>query len=304
MSIICGSPATPFLVETYLQHIEKALFIAGKYNGKAFGSFVRDTIVLRIKDPLCNVSFNIIGLWFLTGNCANSFVEHIQTKLGLNYQFKGIASSALHDVMITSYGVSGQRYSLSMHGTHIASFDIIFSETFPVNDFDVNCLTYLCKKEFRNGMSTVITKELQAQGNFEKEQLIEAIINKHASLFIGYANKAIKNLDNIVRINDLITSGWTVTFEDDKFTKPINKYHIINILHKLDLNERQRTISSEPLTEQEPSFDNVKIVTPSLEETLEYLIRSNPLAKEAISKIVVKMICESATAIESQPQAK
>lgn len=56
--------------------------------------------------------------------------------------------------------------------------------------------------------------------------------------------------------------------------------------------------------EKESSFNNVKIVTPSLGETLEYLIRHDPLAKEAIAKIVVKMICEVGEAFHPQSTKK
>src|SRR5680860_237869 len=105
-TIFRSNIATPFAMETSLQHIKKVLFIAGEYGGKAFGDFVYNTIVPRTVNPSCKIFFGIVSLWFTTEDNARLFIENMLSKGGSNYDFKRLASSALPDIIMRIYGVS------------------------------------------------------------------------------------------------------------------------------------------------------------------------------------------------------
>ena len=359
MSVIHGSPATSFVTETYLEHIDKVLFVAGEYGGKAFGNFIRNTVIPRGENPLCNVSFCVISLWFTTENLSKLFVEHMQTKLRLNSSFR--EAPAPRD-MIVLYGVSVERFNLSVHGTYIASFDIIIGEIFPVNDFNVNCLTYLCRKDYSTGEKK-ITRQLKAEKG-DRNQLITDIHNKEATLSASYAEKAVASGDHLDRINILIRADWTIKLGELRLMSPINKEQLIHILEsnrkpvKDSTAENQEATIPQSYAEQavkdeaflerinmlirlgwivkigETRFANTiskhqlsnildstktpvtpltfaeaearaykslqgstvtpKVVKPSSpSDTLEDLIRNNPLFKDAIANLLTKMISES-----------
>lgn len=299
MSVISGFPVTRLIAETYLQHIEDVLFIAGEYGGKAFGSFIRDTIVPRTINPSCNISFNIVSLWFTTTNNARLFIENMLSKETNNYDFKEVMSALLSDIMKGEYGVSGQRYNLYLHRTQIAAFDIIIGEILPINDLNVNCLTYLCKADYSTGDKIKI-QELQAENEFEKDQLIEDILNKEATLSVSYAERAVNDQFCVARIDTLINTGWTINVGGSRLRSPVlYKEQLLNILES---NRKSATSSLTATVEEQETNATLQIINPSLNDTLEHLIRTDPLVKEAIAKIVAKMICESANAIESSTQ--
>ena len=287
MSFILGSPVSDFVLETSLKYIEDALFTAGKYDGKIFGGFVHNVIVPRRADPSCNVSFGDIDVWFTKETLATQFVQQMQTtcsSIGSTSSFTEVQLDTLGAQSLQeSYGFTGKRYNFCVHGTCIAWFDITISELFPICDFDVNCLSYLCEKEYRMGASTVITKELKSENIFQnREYLIKAILDKEATIYVSYAEKAVKNELCLARINRLIASGWTINLRESKLTLPINKDQLSVIL---DLN--RKPISSEIPTCSSVNANvqeklEIKLPSASLNNMVENFIRDNPIVKEAI----------------------
>ena len=252
--------------------IDDVLFTAGLYNGKAIGSFIRNAIIPKIEDPTTiNVSFDNVDLWFTKETNAQDFLETMRSKgikLGVQYTFT-------EDEMIERYGCLRTQYKLAMFGSDIARFYIIISEEFPVNDFHVNCFSYLCRKDYSTGKE-IVTKELQGEKGYQKEELIAAIKRKQAIMFEDYPKKIINNKYYINEVNNLLIKDWTITLQSN-----------------VNLVEPEAVIVKE--------HEAKALITPSVDDTLEDLVRNNPLVKDAIARIITKMICETATVIESKP---
>lgn len=297
MSFMFGCPVTPYLLETCLDYIQDTLFVVDDCNGRAFGQFIRDVIVPRMEDSTCNVSFKRVGIWFKQEADAKQFISTMQIKyanLGLISSFNE-APLLPSDIMIQRYGVNGQWYTLYVHGTCVGWFDVIVSEEFPVNDFDVHCLSYSCRKDYSTGKQ-IITRELKSERGYQKEQLIKAIHNKQATLFEDYAKMAIKNNIYLDRINRFIRKGWTISFGKSQFTEPITEDKLTCQL--ININQVNSETTLPPVDEKECDSQingdtipytkiNLEITIPSsLNTILEFFIKDSGLIKEAISKMV------------------
>ena len=226
MSVIHESSA----IETILQQIDTVLFRAGKYGGKAFGDFVNNVIVPRLEDPTANILFDNVDvanvdLWFTTEKNATDFLKHMRLK-SPNRNVDVVFDEATKELFPTRsnkrYGHSAKQYSMS----NLVYVNIFISEEFPVEDLDINCLTYTCIKDYsnnpnrlsdserRNSMNStgkkIVTKELKAEKGFQKEQLVKAIRNKEATLFEDDSKKigGTKDLDR------LILKGWTIKYRE------------------------------------------------------------------------------------------
>ena len=231
--MVFGSPVTRFVLETILLHIEESLFIACANGGKAFGSFVRDIIVPRMENPLCDVSFNSVSIWFRRKDQVRRFINRMRQtipKLGLNCTFEEI-SPDISEAIIQRYALMGTIYNLSVHATSIAWFDIVISDDFPVSDFDVNCLTYSCREDLSTGKK-LICKELKSEKEYSKEDLIDAINRKEATMFDSYTLEVINDCNYLDIINRLISKGWVINIRNVRCTEPITKNKISIVLNE------------------------------------------------------------------------
>ena len=303
-----GFNVSDHTLETSLQCIEHVLLIADDYKGKAFGSFLRNVIVPRITSPPADVSLDTVDLWFTTEKKAIKFIKHMKFNSPSDYTFtevsprmieKYVCASEVSPNVIEKYGHSAKKYNLNMCGNNIAWFYIIVSEDFPANDFDVNCLTYTCRKDYSTGRK-IVTKELKGERGCQREELIRAILQKQIRMFKSYAEKIIKDKDYLGKVNRLIDKGWTVTFGEHKMTKPVSQNELPFLLVALEsnmksVNSQTSAVCELTIEEQEAkAHDDIKVTS------LEDIIRNNPLVKDAIARIITKMICESATVIESK----
>ena len=308
MSIICGLPAAVTDVETILRFIDDILVSAGEYGGKAFGRFPRNVIVQRMKDRSCYVCFDNVDVWFTSEDGFREFLETMEGKAvnpKAQYSFTRVLPENNGTIVMERYGSNWKQYKLSWPGRNIVRINTIVSKEFPVDDFDVNCLTYTCKRDYSTG-EKIITKELKAEGGHQKEDLISAINNKEARMLDSYGKK-IMNHCAIIRINRFIMKGWTVKCGEILIKQPISANHVSDFLSKLELTSghiRRASSTVVPVTVEKHEAKALVASTPALDDTLETLVRNNPLVKEAIARIIAKMICESANVIESQPQVK
>lgn len=170
---------------------KKILTLANTYDGKVYGGFVRDVIVPRINDSNCIVTFKDLDIWF----CNEEYSEAFINTLTHNFKIEIGNGSFLHldynvDVKFTrkQYRIYSQNDSKFLF--HI---DIITSEKLPVNDFNVNTITYkYIKDEF------VKTDSCD----------LRFITNKIAIMFDDYNPESIKYYERINRI--FFSKGWTV----------------------------------------------------------------------------------------------
>jgi hypothetical protein len=122
-------------MDLVINEIDRALRIAGKYDGKVFGGYVRGVLVPRDFNPHCEVSFKDVDLWFTDSKKA----EHFISEMGSNFKPIPEFTTTTSD---RHYPFNRVQYHYFVNGICIAWFDLIISETFPVDDFDVNCLTF------------------------------------------------------------------------------------------------------------------------------------------------------------------
>lgn len=119
-----------------LEEVYKCIKIASKCGGKVYGGFVRDVIVPRLHNPECEIGFKNVDLWFKTEDAAKTFVRKMGEKIKETGEIKeGIYPKAS----------KRNQYYLIKYDTWLAWMYIIVSNDLPVNDFDVNEVTYMLK---------------------------------------------------------------------------------------------------------------------------------------------------------------
>ena len=298
MPVSRESSDTPLRVGKLLYHIDNILFIAGEYGGKAFGDFVTNAVVPRLQDRWLNVLVYNVDLWFITEKSATQFIDYVRNTTfhpELNYNFTECSG-------VEKYGCYGTEYNLSTCGTNIAWFNIFIGEEFPVADFDIDCLTYSCRKEYTTGKEVII-RELKGERGYQKDQLIKAILHKEARLFVGYGEKAVKDQAYFTGIMRLITLGWVIYLGESKVTITTTQGKLEDILTAKALKDIEVTPTSS-LDSKNAAFSTEPTSDLSLEDTLEDLVRNNSLVKGAIARLITKMICESVNVVASRIQEK
>jgi hypothetical protein len=166
-----------------------AIILASKNNGRVFGGFVRDVIVRiesegyekiktdgyeKIKD--CN--FKDVDIWFQTNTDAKNFID----EMGSKFVHIGHVTDD-PEWLKEIYPFSKKPYYLVLDNIRLPWFDIIVYDTIPVDDFDVNTLTF----QIKDGKFTS-----QSYCSKTEEVLIDSIKTKRAELLPKYANR-IKN---------------------------------------------------------------------------------------------------------------
>jgi hypothetical protein len=180
---------------------------ASTFGAKVFGGFVRNVIVPRQFDPNCSVSFKDIDLWFTTQASVDAFLREMGTSL-VKYDLISVSAGSYPGAF------SRNQYHLYKYGMCLAWIDVVVSPTLPVNDFDVNEVTYKL-----NSHDEWVTTS--------PSRLIQQIRDKHAVMLPCYQvliEKA-QESDNFStkynprykiyyeeRTNRIFTSkGWTVS---------------------------------------------------------------------------------------------
>jgi hypothetical protein len=255
MSKICRYNVNKENLEITLKCIDRMLSVASHYNGKFFGGYVRDVVVPRTKDPNCDVSFKDVDIWFTNGKDAESFVDVMKITEKM-YGFKDpfLNTSPKYKFKRTQYCVPNKACSFFI--------DVVVSKDFPVNDFDVNFLTYYVA----DGI-----KKLKTMGFNDIDCLVESIHKKEARMLISYA-EVLKPENKLsygyaVRFNDrYIGRGWTIIYDDIRITTPI----LSNFSdHLVGLKAKAKEVKKEETTLPK-------------ETTLDKFIKADNLLKEAV----------------------
>lgn len=184
--------------------INKVIDIAYAHDGKIFGGYVRDVIIPRLKDPSRKVYFKDVDIWFADKSKADEFINAMQHKYQIVHMLR-------HDIKEKDviYPFTREQYHLSKNGKCLAWFDVVISDKFPVNDFDVNNFYYF------KGQLTL--------GNFgyNAAKLIDAIHRKEMKITPEYYQKATKIRDSMDYTSVMCTSrifsrylnnGWSIIY--------------------------------------------------------------------------------------------
>ena len=130
---------TKYIQNININKILDVIKCATSVGGHVFGGYVRNVIVPRHHHPCCDVQWNDIDLWFRNDESANAFLVLIKNKMNMllhvEHDHLDHHSHRLYTFARTMYVLQDG------HGQHISYIDIIISDTYPVNDYDVNHLT-------------------------------------------------------------------------------------------------------------------------------------------------------------------
>ena len=165
--------------ETKLNEIKNLIKLASSCDGKAFGEFVREVIVPKNSQ----YRYNHISIWFKNKNDAEKFA------------FKG-------KVHFNFLELEKNVYSLFHEHSHLIHVKVFVSKTLPVNDFDINCLTY-----YYEGNNFYLDREILT---IKVDLLVKSINDKTMLMFYNYG----KNLDDSKRekIALYVEKGWRVRY--------------------------------------------------------------------------------------------
>lgn len=186
--------------------------IASNCEGKIFGGFVRDVIIPKTSNPNLKCEFKDVDIWFKTQIDADLFIKMVKDV----YEFVIVPDLSIDDNNM-HYTFNRTQYHLLINNKIVCWFDIVVSECFPVDDFDVNFLTY----SYYDNIESI---ESQSE-SFDKDKLIQSIHKKKMIILPDYVKRLI-NRDNrnihISRINKrFFEKGWSIKYHDTHFPKPL-----------------------------------------------------------------------------------
>lgn len=204
--------------------IDEILVIAGKSDGRVFGGYVRDVIIPRIKNPSCRVGFNDVDIWFKRSLDATTFVEAMESfvkssniTFRMNPGFTIQPGTVHYAFQRTQYHLRSAGPALWIAGPALW-IDVVVSDICPVDDFDVNCLTYL----YANGVRQPESFYSDFYTDPNSLQLVNAIIQKRAVMLPTYFKKMLDYPDfrNCImnRIEQkYLKRGWIISYHDNDY---------------------------------------------------------------------------------------
>ncbi|HSW76516.1 MAG TPA: hypothetical protein VLG50_05700 [Candidatus Saccharimonadales bacterium] len=124
--------------DTVVNIIDDCIHIASDNNGAVFGGYLRDVLLPRLNNKPLN-GFKDVDLWFMKQSDASLFVLQMKDKYDFKYDFK------LFNTVNNVYPFKKSTYHLFKYDNIMARFDIIISDTLPVDDLSINLYTFTYK---------------------------------------------------------------------------------------------------------------------------------------------------------------
>lgn len=204
-----NSRQSPKVFNDTIEHVENCIKTAYLYRGCVFGGYVRNVVVPRLKNKT-SPGYKDVDFWFKSQTDADLFVKQMGDKL---YKLKDTDV----EFQMNVYSFVRQQYMLKYkEGDGNIVIDVIVSPTLPVNDFDVNQLTYS-----PNG--------LKSYGNKPVDELIALIDSKTMTALQGFNGKlmdSMKHTRQANRLTKLSQTGWTINVDGFRFEITSNgKYY-------------------------------------------------------------------------------
>jgi hypothetical protein len=176
-----------------VDHICEMIRVASKYEGKTFGGFVRNVLVQRYLG-LPVYGFKDVDLWFKSKEDANKFLQEMGSSMKLNNEFSSIGKEA--------YPFQKDQYFLIHEGLNPGVLvDVVVSAELPVNDFNVNQLTYDTTSGFKS------------YGTYSVEELMKHIREKKMVMLPTYLSSQKTQLQQSTcsaRISAFNNKGWKI----------------------------------------------------------------------------------------------
>jgi hypothetical protein len=189
--------------------IDDCIKIASNYDGKVFGGYLRDVIISKISNPRRKCEFKDVDIWFKTDIDSILFINDMKDI----YDFRIVPELSI-DNDNPHYQFNRTQYHLFIENI-VIWFDIVISECFPVDDFDVNFLTYCYKND----------KELvECESKyFDKDQLINSINKKQMIMLPDYIQRLIIKSSTDVHVSRInkrfLSKGWIIKYKNTYFPR-------------------------------------------------------------------------------------
>jgi hypothetical protein len=180
-------------IENYLwkllKGVDDCIKIASKYNGRVFGGFLRNVLIPRYYNYSCP-GYKDVDIWFTNKEQADFFVKDMNAKL---------TKIMTKFTPYLCYPFTREQYFLlDINGTvgkNSPIIDVIISKECPVNDLNVNTLTFHWYEGYKSF------------GKDETQFLMESIKNKKAVMLPGYNFNHFLQKDRLSKLNQL---GWEI----------------------------------------------------------------------------------------------
>ena len=191
--------------ECTIDAIDDCLIIAGKFDGRVIGDYVRNVIVPLSFNVPCNTYFTDVDIWFKTKLQVDNFIKAVNDSNSLSFKEND------------NLAFARKRRQLYQYNKHVTNINIIISENLPVNDFDVDQLVYLYRDN---------KKISESFGKASSELLIKAIRFRQVTILPDYFKMPAKNHYRSYRLNmNFINYRWRILYSDiSQFPSNFLKY--------------------------------------------------------------------------------
>lgn len=228
MNKINGIEQNEFVFSAALKINEEIIKLASQYNGKAFGKYVTDVIIPRLKDPNCLCEYVFIDLSFKTQKDLTNF--HDQLKL--NNLTNGVCK-------------------IVVNGMFIAYINLFVNTNKWM--FDATELSY-----YYNNDIPVLYNELTNE--LDDKCFIDQLHQKITRVNNDIVNSFMLNIDknSIVHMmnQNYLSKGWTVIFGEHELKSCITVDELGLLLNKKDKQTDLKSVLDELVTLQK-QIDNL-----------------------------------------------
>lgn len=239
MNKINGVETNEFVFEAAMQIIENIIKMASQYDGKLYGSFLRDVIIPRLKGKcLCN--YNRVCLLFNSNHDATLFISKMKE---LYIGFRDI-----------DHIDNSSFFELKINDLYIAKIIVSYNQ---IHDLDINQLAYYYKNDVVKDARSANIVDLNCE-------LIKKIIDKKATIledfieeFLNYTEP--KQNSVIYGWNCLLYDGWILNYKSlvitshitlKGFLKQINQLNILKQFQEKQVQLEQCMIERDTLLKQ------------------------------------------------------
>ena len=225
--------------------ISDCLRKAAEFDGEVFGGYVRDVIVPRLNDPDCTVQIERVSIWFRKQEDADHFVK------AMGKSFSKVNEDNFHLI----YEFPCRQYKFfSLYNEFVVWFCIIVSPKLPIEDFDVNQLTYRY-----NGKKLLANFYSDTSNSID--QIKKSILNKTCTMLPAYKKRLPLLLCKDMHLSGIktvyIERGWKVLIPITNALKIVIPSTVD--VYWLNSNLPDRTLPSSPDTNKstEHSLKNI-----------------------------------------------
>ena len=193
-----------------LDRVHSCLEVAAKYGGRVFGGFVRNILIPTVFEQLI-YGYKDVDIWFQSEEAAELFVAKMGTLL-TRRESNNRFPRTVYPFSRKQFLLNGKKDTFGEYGSACDGIiiDVIVSENLPVDDFNVNQLTYSPVEGYKSF------------GKDPVEKLMACIVSKKATMLPGYNigdRQSTRYAIQRRRIDKMLSCGWTIIRQDGTLVK-------------------------------------------------------------------------------------